>query len=314
MQSEVCFMNTTPTKKMQVPLVNKLRAQSAQTQIWGYLFILPALVFFFIFVVFPLFDSIHMSFYNMVDRVPTFVGLDNYVSLFRNQIFVTSFINTFLYVLYVVPPTVIISLLLASVIIDKHPKLQTFYRAAFYLPAVISVVSVTIVWRIMYNLSAGILNYGLGQIGIEPVNWLGNPDLVIPALSFVILTFTLGQPIILFLAALGGIPQTYYEAAEIDGANAINRFFNITIPLAMPTTLYVLTTSTINAFQTFAVINLMTGGGPNHASSSVLFLIYRTAFVFNDFYLASAMGIILFLCVAIIGVIQFVFLSKFVEY
>ena len=307
-------MDTASGPRLQIPLIRKLQSQGAQSQIWGYLFILPSLIFFAIFVVLPLYDAFNMSLYRSIERTPVYIGFDNYIKMFQNPVFTVSLANTFKYVLLVVPVTLVVSLVLASVIIDKHPKLQTFFRAAFYLPAVISVVSVGIVWRILYNMAFGLLNYGLGQMGAEPVNWLGNPDLVIFSLSFVIITFTLGQPIILFLAALGGIPQTYYEAAEIDGAGAFKKFIKITVPLAMPTTLFVLTTSTINAFQTFAVINLMTGGGPNHASSSLLFLIYKTAFVFNDFHMASAMGVILFLCVVVVGVIQFTFLSRFVEY
>ena len=116
-----------------------------------------------------------------------------------------------------------------------------------------------------------------------------------------------GQPIILFLAALNGIDRSYYEAADVDGASWFMKFRKITLPLLRPTTLYVLVTTTINAFQTFAIINLMTGGGPNYASSTLLYQIYKQAFTFREFGIASAEGVILFFCVAVFGVAQFIF-------
>jgi len=272
------------------------------------------MVFFIAFVVFPLIDSFSMSLHSKVSQKDVFVGFANFLQLFGDAPFLKSFLNTFKFVIIIVPMVLGLSLALASVIIEKAARVQTFFRAAFYLPVVISIVSISLVWKSMYNFVYGMLNYLLKAIGMAQVNWLGDVNIVILSLSVVILTSSLGQPIILFLAALGGIPATYYEAADIDGAGAWQKFRRITIPLVMPTTLYVLTTTTIAAFQTFSVINLMTGGGPSYASSTALFLIYKTAFLYGNFNLASTMGVVLFLCVALLGAVQFQFFSKSVEY
>ncbi|HHW31581.1 MAG TPA: sugar ABC transporter permease [Clostridiaceae bacterium] len=283
-------------------------------QVWGYIFILPSLIFFIIFVIYPVIEALILSLYQYSLQGSKWVGLANYATIFKDSVFIKSLINTFLFVLYIVPTTVILSIVIAVLIYDKSPRAQTFFRASFYLPVVISIVSVSLVWRNIYHNLYGILNYVLSFIGIDPINWLGDPKYVIPSLSIVVLTYSLGQPIILYLAALGGIPQTYYEAADIDGASGIAKFWNITVPLLTPTTLYIFVTTTIGAFQVFAVVNLMTSGGPNYASNTVLFLIYKTAFTYNDFSLASTMGVIMFVCVAIFAVIQFKMFSSQVEY
>lgn len=289
-------------------------SSKVKEQFWGYFFVIPGLFFFVLFVVYPLLESIWLSFNSYDLRDYTFVGLKNYISLFKDDVFLKSIVNTFLFVLYIVPATVVFSLLLAVLIIEKSPGAQTFFRAAFYLPVVISIVSVSLVWNNLYSPAYGILNYILSLFGAPPVSWLGNSSLVIPSLSLVILTYTMGQPIILNLAALGGIPVTYYEASDIDGASSWHKFWKITVPLLKPTTLYIFVTTTISAFQVFAIINLMTSGGPNYASSTVLFLIYRMAFYYNDFGMASTMGVILFLCVALFSVLQFKLFSESVEY
>jgi multiple sugar transport system permease protein len=236
------------------------------------------------------------------------------LSLAKDEVFIKSIVNTFLFVLYIVPATVVFSLLFAVLIIEKSPKVQTFFRAAFYLPVVISIVSVSLVWNNLYNPAYGVLNYLISLFGVQPISWLGDKNLVIPALSLVVLTYTMGQPIILNLAALGGIPITYYEASDIDGANSWSKFWHITLPLLKPTTLYIFVTTTISAFQVFAIINLMTSGGPNYASSTVLYLIYRMAFYYNDLGVASTMGVILFVFVALFSIVQFKLFSESVEY
>lgn len=306
---EARFGNGIGTSLKKITSSNKVKEQ-----FWGYFFIIPGLFFFIVFVVYPLIESLGLSLYSYNLETYTWVGFQNYVNLFKDEVFLRSILNTFLFVLYIVPATIIFSLLFAVLVIDKSPKVQTFFRAAFYLPVVISIVSVSLVWNNLYNPAYGILNYLLSLFGAQPISWLGNAKLVIPALSLVILTYTMGQPIILNLAALGGIPVTYYEASDIDGASGWQKFWRITLPLLKPTTLYIFVTTTISAFQVFAIINLMTSGGPNYASSTVLYLIYRQAFYYNDFGLASTMGVILFVCVALFSVFQFKLFSDTVEY
>ncbi|HHW32229.1 MAG TPA: sugar ABC transporter permease [Clostridiaceae bacterium] len=297
-------------------IFNYIKIRKIKSIFWGYLFILPALVFFIMFMVYPLIEAVILSFHSFRLNAESmkFVGFENYIRILKDPVFIKSLLNTFIIVLLVVPVTEIISLLLSELLIERSPKSQTFFRIAFYLPVVLSVVTISLVWKNMYSQAYGILNYLLSLIGIEPVNWLGNPRLVKFSLSVVIITFTLGQPIVLNLAALGSIPVTYYEAAYIDGASNWDRFWKITLPLIKPTTLYIIVTTTIKAFQVFGIIKIMTGGGPNYASSTVLYLIYERAFTFNDLAIASTMGVILFIVVAIFSAVQFKLMSGSVEY
>jgi len=267
-------------------------------------------------MVYPLIEAVILSFHSFRLNAESmkFIGFENYIRILKDPVFIKSLLNTFIIVLLVVPVTEIISLLLSELLIERSPKSQTFFRIAFYLPVVLSVVTISLVWKNMYSQAYGILNYLLSLIGIEPVNWLGNPRLVKFSLSVVIITFTLGQPIVLNLAALGSIPVTYYEAAYIDGASNWDRFWKITLPLIKPTTLYIIVTTTIKAFQVFGIIKIMTGGGPNYASSTVQYLIYERAFTFNDLAIASTMGVILFIVVAIFSAVQFKLMSGSVEY
>jgi len=199
-------------------------------------------------------------------------------------------------------------------ILKKKRIAQNFFRASFYLPSVISIVSISLVWRNLYNYHYGIINFVLTKLNIPEVNWLGNTNIVIISLSIIVVTINLGMPLILYLAALSGIPDCYHEAADIDGAGAWFKFRKITIPFIMPTTLYIFVTVTIASFQVFGVIDLITAGGPAYGSTTVMYYLYKTAFSFNNFNKASAMGVILFFCIAVFAIIQFRGLSKSFEY
>lgn len=284
-----------------------IRSSRFKENLSGYLFILPGIIFFLIFTVYPFIEAFILSFQKYSIENSSFVGLNNYITLFNDESFRKSLVNTFEFVIIIVPVTMIIALFVSTRIADFGTKVQSFFRAAFYLPVVMSVVSVSLVWKLLYNYNYGVLNYFVKALGGDAINWLGDKNIVIPALSVVVITFSLGQPIILFLAALNGIDRSYYEAADVDGASWFTKFRKITLPLLRPTTLYVLVTTTINAFQTFAIVNLMTSGGPNYGSSTLLYQIYQKAFVFRDFSTASAEGVILFFCVAVFGILQFVF-------
>ena len=280
--------------------------------IWGYFFIFPAFTLHIIFVLCPLIDSVILSFSNYRIGVSeqTFVGLDNYRSIFSDPVFMRVLGNTFVYVILVVPATVILTLLFAELIIDRRSGEQTFFRIAFYLPVVLSTVTVALVWNNIYSTAFGILNFLVKTLGGTPVNWLGDAKLVKFSLSLVIITFTMGQPLIMNLAAMGSIPVTYSEAAYIDGASRWQRFWLITFPLLRPTTLYVAITTTIKSFQVFAIVKLMSGGGPNYASDTVVSLIYKVAFSSNNLSRASTMGVVLAVIIGIFAIMQFRLLAS----
>ena len=285
-----------------------------KSNIPGYLFVLPFLIFFIVFKLYPIVKAVYLGFFDLKYEKGDWVGIQNYIQLFKDELFLKAFLNTFSFVLIVVPLALIISFTLSILIFKKSDRLQNFFRAAFYIPIVISGVIISVIWLWILHPILGIANYVLSVFKIEPVSWLGNKYTALPVLAMVVLTWFIGGNIIIFLASLGSIPKTYYEAAEIDGATNLRKIFSITLPLLKPTSLYLLITATIGALQIFEVVRLMTGGGPAYATTTVMYLIYQTAFMYGKFGLASAMGVILALVAIIIAVVQFKLLATNVEY
>ncbi len=281
---------------------------------WAYYFILPAYIPFLIFTVYPLLEGVRLSLYKKNLTTETFVGLKNFERLTQDEAFMRGLKNTVFFVLGVVPSALFISLFVAVMIFPLRKSIQSFFRMAFYLPVVASGVVLSMVWLWIYSPAFGLLNYILTSVGLSRVAWLGDMKTALPALAFVVLTWILGQPIILFLAALGGIPEELLDAAKIDGANSWQQFRNVTFPLLLPTTLFVFVTQTIGVFQTFVVVLLMTRGGPAYATMTIVYDIWQTGFDFYKFGYASAMGVILLVIVGTIAVIQYRFLGREVQY
>lgn len=280
----------------------------------SYLFLLPALGFFLLFVAYPMLKGIYISFFNHTLNQFEFVGLDNYKFLFHDETFIKSMRNTVLIVLIAVPIVIAFSVFVAMTIYKKSEWLRSLFRGIFYLPAVSSVVSITVVWASIYDPNFGILNYITSFFGMDPVAWLGDPDTALYAIILVLITTSVGQPIILYVASLGNIPASYIEAAQIDRANSGQIFRKIIWPMLMPTNLYIIVITTINSFQVFAIIQLLTSGGPMYETSTVMYGVYEKAFVLGNFGLASAMGVLLAIVIGIISIIQFKFLGSDVEY
>ncbi|WP_019240827.1 MULTISPECIES: carbohydrate ABC transporter permease [Bacillus] len=280
----------------------------------SYLFLLPALSFFVIFVVIPMIKGIYISFFNYTGAQFDFIGLDNYIYLFQNEVFLKALRNTVLLVLGAVPIVIIFSLFVSINIYQKNEKLRSFFRAIFYLPAVSSVVSITVVWGWIYHPNYGVLNYILNLLNLESINWLGDSKFALISIIIVLITTSVGQPIILYTASLGNIPSTYIEAAKIDGGSDWQIFRKIIWPLLMPTSLYVIIVTTINSFQCFALIKLLTSGGPFYSTTTIMYEVYEKAFTLAQFGLASAMGIILAVVIITISIIQFKYFGKEVEY
>lgn len=280
----------------------------------SYLFLLPALAFFSIFVAYPMLKGIYISFFSYTLRDFDFIGFDNYQYLFQDETFGKSMWNTMLIVLIAVPVVVIFSLYVAMMIYQKSEGIRSLFRGIFYLPAVSSVVSITVVWASIYHTNYGILNYITSLFGIEPVNWLGDTRTALLAIIIVLITTSVGQPIILYVASLGNIPKSYIEAAQMDRANRWQIFKNILWPMLMPTNLYIIVITTINTFQVFAIIQLLTSGGPMYATSTVMYGVYEQAFKLGNFGIAAAMGVILATVIGAISFIQFKYLGSDVEY
>ena len=258
--------------------------------------------------------GIYISFFDYSLRNFDFIGLGNYKSLLSDEIFIKSLVNTLVIVLGTVPVVIILSLFISLVIYKKNPFLRSLFRGIFYLPAVSSIVSITVVWGWILHPNYGILNYITGIFGAEPKTWLGDPKYALICIIVVLVTLSIGQPIILYVASLGNIPTSYLEAAQIDGATPWQVFTKITWPLLMPTTLYIVIISTINSFQTFAIIQLLTSGGPAYSTSTIMYLVYERAFTLNKYGLASAMGVILAIIIMMISIVQYKFFGEEVDY
>lgn len=281
---------------------------------WAYIFLLPALVPFFVFVLYPLLAGLQLSFYDAQLVARKWIGLANFVALARDSAFRLAVLNTVYFVVGVVPVTVALSLILAVIVHPLRRAAQSFFRLAFYLPVVAAGVVLSIVWLYIYNPTYGLLNYLLSLVGIGRVEWLGRTETALPSLALVVVSWTVGQPLILFLAGLAGIPPELYDAAAIDGAGGWDRFWRVTLPLLRPTALFVLVTQTIGVFQVFVVVLLMTRGGPANATQTIVYRIYETAFSFFQFGYASAMGVVLLIIVGLVAIAQFRFLGQEVEY
>ena len=305
------------TQKIEPNLVKKhKRFNKLALKEWisAYLFLAPILIIFGYFVIYPMIKGIYISFFDYSLRNFDFIGLSNYKSLLSDEIFIKSLVNTLVIVLGTVPVVIVLSLFISLVIYKKNPFLRSLFRGIFYLPAVSSIVSITVVWGWILHPNYGILNYITGLFGAEPKTWLGDPKYALICIIVVLVTLSIGQPIILYVASLGNIPTSYLEAAQIDGATSWQMFRKITWPLLMPTTLYIVIISTINSFQTFAIIQLLTSGGPAYSTSTIMYLVYERAFTLNKYGLASAMGVILAIIIMMISIVQYKFFGEEVDY
>lgn len=227
-----------------------------------------------------------------------YVGLQNYVEAWSDEVFVKTIGNTALYVALVVPTVLVGSLLLASLITSMR-RFQNLVKVLIFLPLVSSVVPLANAWvPLLAPGEAGFVNYVVGLVGVPPQNWLGNPQLAIPAIALFELWRGFGMWTVIFIGALGAIPRELYEAAHVDGAGVRQRFRHVTIPMLRPTFVFLVVMGLIWNFQIFDAVYVLTQGGPGYSSYTMAWYVYRNAFLFDQLGLAATMGVIL---LAIIG-------------
>jgi len=292
---------------------NNLITQIKKNKV-AYLFLLPSFSAFILFLFYPLMCTFIYSFHRFTIKTYRFIGLKNYIKLFQDDTFLKAIKNTLFFVITSTPIILMISILAAAFIIKMSPKLRSLFMGAFYLPNITSIVTLTLIWRWIYNYRYGALNYVISLFGYENINWLSSKYTVLPSLLIFFIYLSLGMPIILLTAAMAAIPKTYYDAAKIDGATDWQILWKITIPLIRPTILYLMIILMIGSFQIFIIVVLLTGGGPYYRSTTIAFQIADSAFSNGYFGLASAMGIILLFIVSILTLIQYKFLSKDIQY
>lgn len=286
---------------------------------WSYAFIFPSLLTFSLFTLIPVIWSFIISFqeFSLV-RGGSWVDpwYQNYVDAFTQQrgIFLIAIRNTLYYTVFTVTAAIFFGLILASLIQPLGNWLKNFFRAAYYLPAVTSALIVGMTWRYIFNAQWGFANWLLGLVGVEPIRWLSDPRI---ALGSITLSAVLTMPataVVLFSAAMGSVPKEYYEAAELDGAGPIRRWWSITLPLIKSTTLYLLVLYTIASFEVFDRVYAMVPSGVANSTQMIVTQIYNNAFKSFDFGVASAQAFVLFLMVAVVAVVQFRALRSDVEY
>ena len=292
-----------------ITITNKSRALMIRETITSYLFLAPFLLFFIMFVVYPMFMCVYTSFFDAtMGREDVFIGFANYNELFNDPIFWKALKNTMIIVVVSVPVTCAFSLWVASAIAKMPVVATSAFRCIFYLPVVTGSVAVTVVWKWMFNNYYGIFNY-LGKdvfsLIDKNINWLGDERYALWCIILILLTTSVGQPIVLYVSALDNVDKSLVEAAEVDGATPLQAFWKIKWPQMMPTTLYILVITTINSFQCFALIQLLTSGGPNNSTMTIMYYIYYNAFKLYRYGYGNAMGVILAIIIAILSAIQF---------
>jgi len=274
----------------------------------GYSMILPWVIGFIVFSLGPILATAYFSFtkYNVL-QPPEFIGTENYVrALTKDPLFWQSLSNTVFYVAFSVPSVMLLAFFLAVLLdSDRKGRIFNLYRTVFYLPYIIPTVAASIVWLWLLDNQGGIINYALGFLNIPPVPWLVSDDWSKPSLILVNLWFRTGATMVIYLAALQGIPKELYEAAEVDGATGWYKLLNITVPLMTPSILFTLILGVIDSFQVFNAAFVMTAGGPLNSTMFYLLYIYNNAFRYFDMGYASALAWILLLIVLVFTVLLF---------
>ncbi len=275
------------------------------------LFLSPTLIISSVFVIFPILFSFYLSFHewNMFSGERAFVGLDNYVRMFSTPEFWQVFKTTAIYTIATVPLNMAAALA-AAFALEQHIRGRKFLRAMFFTPVIISSVAAAVIWRWIFDPNLGLFNLVLGKLGLPAVNWINDPTAAMVALIIVGVWKTFGVNMVLFSAGLAGIPDQYYEAAQIDGASGWARFWKITVPLLSPTTVFILVLSMIGSFQVFDLVYVLTYGGPLGSTKVLVFYLYEHAFKFFNMGYASAVAYLLFAVLFVLTLVQIRFFRE----
>ncbi len=291
--------------------ISSLSKNRVKEALWGYLFISPNFLIILVFTIIPVFFSTYMSLtdWNILSE-PNFVGLENYQQILQDEVARETFFNTFYFSILSVPINLILTLLIA-VFLNQKIKGIAFFRTAYYIPCISASVAVSLMfmWLLANN---GLVNQMLASFGLEPVKWLTDPKIALNSVIGVTIWKGLGMNIVIFLAGLQDIPPELVEAASIDGANHVQQFFKITLPLLSPVIFFVTITGIINSFQRFDLVYNMTKGGPGRATTLIGYYIWKQAFDYLHMGYGAALANIVFLAILILTIIQWILRKRWV--
>ncbi|SFQ03875.1 carbohydrate ABC transporter membrane protein 1, CUT1 family [Butyrivibrio proteoclasticus] len=280
---------------------------------WG--FIGVAVAVFVIFTLYPVISAVITSFQEYKPFGSEFVGFENYITALGNDLFWKSIKNTLVYTVVVIPLSLILSFSIAIMIVPFTKSVQSVFKGIYYLPGIASGVAISVVWLWLYDASPnGIFNRVLALFGATSQNWLSSSKTAMLSLIIMALLSSHGANIIIYIAALHGIDNTYYEAAEMDGAKFFQKIRYIVLPMCRPTTLFLLVTGVIGSFQVFMNAYMMTGGGPDNNTTMIGLLIFNNAFTYGKYGLACAQAILLAIVIAALTTLQFKLMGEDIEY
>ncbi|WEV57047.1 carbohydrate ABC transporter permease [Ligilactobacillus acidipiscis] len=285
--------------------------ETVMKKLTPYTFIFPALLLLVLFSIIPILISLFISFTNLdITGLGNwsqikFTGISNFAQLFHDPTFLQAVKNTLFYVVFGVPLVIILSLTVAIMINFGQNKFFKFLRLVFYTPSITNTVAVAVVWTFMYNPSTGLINTILGKVGIGPVGWLTDPNFAKISMIILAVWKAIGLNMLIFLAALQGIPEDLYEAAELDGASWWQQTRHITIPELKFSIFFVSVTTLIGWFQFFDEPFVMTKGGPLGSTNSVALFVYQTGFQESNFGYAAAASFVMFAAIIVATLIQF---------
>ncbi|WP_156177839.1 carbohydrate ABC transporter permease [Bacillus sp. SA1-12] len=308
---------TARSKQMIKTTNRKKRSRMASVEaLWGYIFIAPVVLGLTIFYIAPAVSSFYLAFTKWDGlTAPVFIGLENFITLFQEEIFVQSMINTIVFTVISVPISIICATIIA-VLLNQKIKGIVIYRTLFFIPVVTMPIAIGMVWRWLYNTEFGLINYILGLLHLPQPSWLFDEKFALFSIILVSVWMSVGYNAVILLAGLQGISATYYEAANLDGANEFQKFMNITVPLLTPSLFFVLVMSMINSLQVFDLIFVMIGDNASllDPTRTVVYSVWENGFKFFNMGYASAQALVLFVVILIITIIQMVLQKRWVHY
>lgn len=297
--------------------VSEQRPPSRRGTVSSWLYLVPALVVFAIFMFYPLARSLVLSFQgnDIMGRPAGFVGADHYLRLLQEPAFRRTLLNTFVFVLLTVAPVVALSMFLALLLHQRLRGIQ-FFRTAFASPFAFSVATASVIFAVMFNQATGVLNGILGVFGVDRVGWLTDPSVALISIALTTIWMQIGYNLLVLSSGLGAVPDDLVEAARLDGAGGWRLQRHILIPLLTPQLFFLIVTGTIHSLQSFGQIHILTRGGPLNSTTTLVYSIYEQAFAYSNsnFGYASAQAIVLLVVVILITLVQFGVLERKVFY